>query len=309
MAMDSFDPVFFNTALLGQAEQVCKQRLQRSPENRAVLRSLAEVCRKLGQLDEAATIYERLFQLDPQDQEAGYMHAVLAGKAWQTAPKGIRAAPFVLLKNFLPPDFHDALLPFFISVREKFVPVVQNGQYQPEIRKTVEYRPAWEGRTRFREYLMDVAPHVIERLHIPSFKLDYYTIQIRAYEDGHFFGIHWDAAPNRRSINRVINFVYYFHRLPKPYTGGALLLFDTDTEANAFTKARFTGVVPEDNSMIFFLPNYFHSVVPICCPSREFGDCRFVINGHFHKSMEANPGAEGSLENAEVASYFGKIGI
>src|SRR5262245_41607938 len=101
------DRLMVDTRLLLQAEQVCKQRLVTDPGNCTVLRSLAEIYRKQGKLDDAAAAYGRLFHLDPQDREAGYMQALMAGREWPTAPTGIHAAPFVLLKDFLPRGFHD----------------------------------------------------------------------------------------------------------------------------------------------------------------------------------------------------------
>jgi hypothetical protein len=46
-----------------------RRRKENEPDNRTILRSLAEVHRKLGNLEEAATIYGRLSRLDPQDHE------------------------------------------------------------------------------------------------------------------------------------------------------------------------------------------------------------------------------------------------
>src|SRR5579862_9044974 len=111
------DLLLADLELLRQAEERCRQRLQNEPENRAALRSLAEVYRKLGNLGEAANLYDRLFRLDPADQEAGYLQAVLGGKERPLPPAGTCAAPFALLKDFLAPEFHDALLPFVASVR------------------------------------------------------------------------------------------------------------------------------------------------------------------------------------------------
>jgi Rps23 Pro-64 3,4-dihydroxylase Tpa1-like proline 4-hydroxylase len=296
------DPLFVDPALLKQAEQLCKQRLKNDPDNRPVLRSLAEVYRKLGNLGEAAAAYDRLFQLDTQDQEAGYMQAVLGGKEWPLAPTGIRAAPFVLLKDFLAPEFHDSLLPFLASVRERFVPMLGgNKEYQPHHRQALEFPDKWEGKQRFRICLANVLAKAIPRLHLPPFKIGPIEVCVRAYQDGHFFKVHKDSSPNPSYANRVINFVYYFHKQPQPYTGGELLLFDSDIEADTFTMARFTRVVPEDNTVIIFPCSYYHSVVPICCPSKEFADSRFVINGHVRKRMEAKPAVDRSIENVRVA--------
>jgi Rps23 Pro-64 3,4-dihydroxylase Tpa1-like proline 4-hydroxylase len=297
------DALFIDPALLQQAEQLCKQRLNNDPKNRAVLRSLAEVYRKLGNLTEAAAVYDGLFHLDPQDQEAGYMQAVLGGKEWPHAPKGIRAAPFVLLKDFLAPEFHDALLPFMVSVRERLVPILGgNKEYQPDSRQALEFRDKWGGRQRFRSWLAEILPRVTPRLYVAPFKVGSIEVQVRAYQDGHFFKVHRDATPNSPYSSRTVNFVYYFHKQPRPYAGGELLLFDSDLEGNTFTMARFTRVVPEDNSIIFFPPNFYHSVVPIRCPSKEFADSRFVINGHVHRREEAKPAVNESGGAVEVAA-------
>src|SRR2546430_1698474 len=95
------DPIFIDRDLLTQAERHCRERLQAEPENRKVLRSLAEVHRKLGNLSAAAAVYDRLYRLDPLEQDAGYLRAVMAGEECQTPLTGLRAAPFVRLTNWL----------------------------------------------------------------------------------------------------------------------------------------------------------------------------------------------------------------
>ena len=96
----------------------------------------------------------------------------------------------------------------------------------------------------------------------------------------------------------MINFVHDFHRVPKAYTGGELLVFDSDIQADTYTRARFTRVVPEDNSIVFFPSPYYHSVLPVHCPSGEFADSRFVINGHLFKRVEAKHGGGAAPEPA-----------
>ena len=284
------DSVCVDPVLLQQAENVCRLRLQSDPENRNVLRSLAEVYRKLGNLEEAAEVYSRLFRLDPADQDAGYLQAVLSGKEWPEAPPGTRAAPFVLLKGFLAAEFHDALIPFMESVRDQFVPMVGgNKEYQPHHRQALDFPDPWEGKQRFRKCLANVLPQVLPRLYLPPFSVGPIEVCIRAYQDGNFFKVHQDSSASGHYARRIINFVYYFHKQPRPYTGGELLLFDSDVAADTYTLARFTRVVPEDNSLIIFPCNFYHSVVTIRCPSQEFADSRFVINGHVQKATIAQP--------------------
>lgn len=175
---NSKDSLITDAALLSQAEKLCKQRVEQAPENRAALRSLAEVYRKMGNLAGAATTYERLFSLDPQDQEAGYMQAVLGGKEWPHAPDGVRAAPFVLLKGFLPREFHDALLPFMMSVQGQMIPMLDgDGAYNPDSRQALEFQGEWDKR-RFRDALAAVLARVIPRLYLPCFPIGQIEVQM-----------------------------------------------------------------------------------------------------------------------------------
>ena len=272
-------------ALMRQAEERCHRRLEQDAEDRAALWSLAEIHRKLGRLDEAAATYSRIFRLDPLDEDAGYLQAVLGGTERPKPITGIRAAPFVRLPEFLPPDFHQSLLPHFTAVRDRFVPVKQSQGYRPDARQTLELPGEWEGRKPFTARILDVLPRVLPRLYLPPFTMGEHEVQVRAYQDGHFFKTHRDADPDFPGANRMINFVYYFHKLPRPYSGGELLLFDSDDVEvkGRMTMSRFTSVVPEDNSVVFFPAHFYHCVLPIRCPSRDFSDSRFVINGHFHK--------------------------
>jgi Rps23 Pro-64 3,4-dihydroxylase Tpa1-like proline 4-hydroxylase len=296
------DSLFADPALLHRAEQLCKQRLKNEPENRALLRSRAEICRKLGRLGEAEEVYDRLFRLDPTDAESGYLQALCGGKEWPRAPVGRRAAPFVLLNDFLARDFHDALIPYMTSVQDRFVPMMGgNGEYQPHHRQALDFPDKWEGKQRFRTCLAKVLPQIIPRLHLPPFTLGPIEVCIRAYQDGHYFKIHQDSSSAGLYASRLINFVYYFHKQPRPYTGGELLLFDSDVEADTYTTSGFTRIVPEDNSLIVFPCNFYHSVVPIRCPSQDFADSRFVINGHVRQRHEEQPAIDRAADNVQTA--------
>ncbi len=137
---------------------------------------------------------------------------------------------------------------------------------------------------------METLPQVLGRLQVAPFEIEHVDLKLRIYLDGHFFRLHMDCPANSEtSANRRVSYVYFFHRQPRGYTGGALLLYDTDIENNRFTTASFTRVEPDDNSILFFPSACYHSVVPVSCPSKEVADSRFVINGHFHKRMSPAP--------------------
>ena len=50
-------------------------------------------------------------------------------------------------------------------------------------------------------------------------------------------------------------------------------------------------MIPEDNCIILFPCTFFHSVLAVRCPSGDFGDSRFIVNGHVsHASDTASTG-------------------
>src|SRR5207244_7486591 len=67
------------------AEARCRERLLRNPDDRQTLHAMGSVCRKLGQLDEAADVFAQLARLDPDDKNAAYLNEVLSGKIGRAA--------------------------------------------------------------------------------------------------------------------------------------------------------------------------------------------------------------------------------
>ena len=124
-------PYSFPTPSSNRASRCADWRLAKDPNDGTALASLAEICRKQGNLSEAAALYERLSRFKAQDGEAEYMHAILEAPP---VPPRFRPPPFVFLKDFLPSSFHDTLLPFVLSIQDKLVPaLVGKGEYKPDV--------------------------------------------------------------------------------------------------------------------------------------------------------------------------------
>ena len=100
-----------------------------------------------------------------------------------------------------------------------------------------------------------------------------------AHNDGDFFKVHRDSG-DQETAARELTFVYYFHREPKGYTGGELLLFDPRLVDGGLVKAdSFSVIEPRNNSMLFFPSRCDHEVLAVHCPSEKFADSRFTVNG------------------------------
>jgi Rps23 Pro-64 3,4-dihydroxylase Tpa1-like proline 4-hydroxylase len=284
------EPLLVSSALLRHAEQRCRVRLAEDSDNPALLESLGEVLRKLGKLAEAAPLYARLARMKPEDERLQYVHALIAGlDPMPLPPSGLQPGPFVTVNDFLPASFHETLVPFTISMEGELTPaMVGNDQYAPDRRESLELRDASEVQARFAKHVRQFLVEISGRLHVPSFQLGRLEAKLRVYLDGHFFRLHMDNPSNSpTSCNRQISYVYFYHRMPRGYTGGDLLLFDTDLAANQFTTSGFTRIQPVDNSIVFFPSGVYHSVVPVTCTSKRIADSRFVINGHFSKVARA----------------------
>jgi SM-20-related protein len=113
-----------------------------------------------------------------------------------------------------------------------------------------------------------------------------YESQMTAHNDGHFYTAHTDFLSNTgtRVSDRQLTFVYYFHKEPKGFSGGELFLWD-HYDDNVEPKLRAPQgklIEPKNNRIVFFDSTLWHEVRPITCPSNEFSDSRFTINGWLH---------------------------
>jgi len=99
-----------------------------------------------------------------------------------------------------------------------------------------------------------------------DYKID---IQLTAHNHGDYFKAHADRSTDDETNNRVLTFVYYFYKIPKPFVGGELVIHGTE---------RYS-IDPYNNMIIFFKPEILHEVLPICTDENSFENSRFTLNG------------------------------
>jgi Rps23 Pro-64 3,4-dihydroxylase Tpa1-like proline 4-hydroxylase len=193
-------------------------------------------------------------------------------------------APFVRIEEFLPRAEHDRVLELALKQQDglELAKVGQGGgDYQPQTRSSwvlfgeVDRLIPW-----FLPRLEAVLPAVLPRLQIAPFPIREIELQMTVHRTGGHYKVHQDTGPGRQSARRV-SYVYYFHRLPRRFTGGDLLLYDTDVRASGYATA-FTRLETVDNSIVFFQSEYYHQVTSVRCESPEFADSRFTLNGWVH---------------------------
>jgi Rps23 Pro-64 3,4-dihydroxylase Tpa1-like proline 4-hydroxylase len=138
-------------------------------------------------------------------------------------------------------------------------------------------------RAVFADRLMAFLPHVLLRLGEPEFAVSQLEIQLTATNADEFFRTHTDnQAPHVQG--RRITFVYFFHREPRRFGGGELRIFDTASNgAAAVAVGPYRIVYPEQNQVVLFSSSCLHEILPVSCPSGDFADSRFTVNGWFHR--------------------------
>jgi SM-20-related protein len=133
----------------------------------------------------------------------------------------------------------------------------------------------------FQERVRLVLPLIGQRLGINTRNTNQIDVQMTASNDQDFFIAHIDNGP--AFPTRAISYVYFFNREPAGFTGGELLLFDSDaTTGNEGTPSHFTTIMPAQNQIVFFPSSLRHEVRPLSVPSKAFQDSRFTVNGWIH---------------------------
>ena len=126
-------------------------------------------------------------------------------------------------------------------------------------------------------------PVVLEKLKWPSFQVGHIETQLTASNHEEFFKAHSDNA-NVAVQTRQLTFVYFFYREPKAFSGGELIVYDTVVRDGRPTPAGpFQVIHPRQNQIVFFPSYCLHEVTAVSCPSCDFADSRFTLNGWLHQ--------------------------
>jgi predicted 2-oxoglutarate/Fe(II)-dependent dioxygenase YbiX len=246
--------------------------------------------RSRGELRPAAKVFDELARRDPEHSYARYLSDLLSD-AHPSLPAARPApwpAPYVRLENFLDRARHNEVMALLASRATAFEPSTvgvmgANGREpRVDLNSRLSFRLTEVG--PIAHWLLPLIKEPLRTigalLGIAPFAMGQIELKCTAYGDGNFFSVHSDSVyhPTRR-----ISFVYYFHRSPKPYSGGALLLYDGDVEnAGRYFPDRVTRLETLDNSIVFFPSSAYHEVARVVSNSGHFEDARFTFAGHVH---------------------------
>ncbi|WP_428249602.1 2OG-Fe(II) oxygenase [Ferrovibrio sp.] len=262
------------------------------PTDRLGLHRRASLLRGLGRQAEATATYRALLALDPGDLAAKAGMAILVGEPLPADASG--PAPFVHLHNMLSAEQQQDLWRVLEEQKAGLQPAgVYEGGAIPRVdeAKRIAQRLDQAGMVRawFLPWLEDLMARtdILPRLGLAGFAVGRRELQVTGHGHGGFFNIHKDASadPASPSWARHVTFIYYFHREPRRFTGGDLLLFDASGKVQSGgDDFSFTRIDPTHNSLVFFESNRFHTVTRIDCPSADLLDGRWTVNGWLHRN-------------------------
>ena len=203
-----------------------------------------------------------------------------------TAPRA-PMPPWHRYSSFLAEDEREGLLGWAMEHRDRFKPAkLIGGVVDPKLRISERFLDLGPFRPLFERRIETMLDDLFRRTGTRSFEPEFYELELVAHNDGAHFTRHTDIpfGPGRKPLggdrsgtqDRLLSGVYYFHREPKAFSGGALRLYRFGSNGDAPND--WIDVEPEQNSLVVFPTWATHEVLPICCPSKDFADSRFAVN-------------------------------
>lgn len=186
------------------------------------------------------------------------------------------------IDNFLTPAENQKLLDYALTQEKQFSetgPLTNTPDY-PEHRESLVIYFSPDFADIILNRLKAVFSTALEQLEIAPFPITHIDAQLTAHNDGHYFRVHNDNGAER-DATRMLTYVYYFYQEPKAFSGGELILYDTKWHGGySYSKLEnFQTIEPINNRIIFFYSGLMHEVLPVHCPSKQFADSRFTVNG------------------------------
>ncbi len=191
----------------------------------------------------------------------------------------------VKIENFLTQAENQKILESVIKLEAYFEKSTTSlNDNDSDFRKSMVLHLAPISKTRISNRIKLVLPQVLAKLGHQKFPITQIEVQVTAHNHSHYYQTHNDNG-TPEVAKREITYIYYFYQQPKQFSGGELILYDEKIDNNYYKQANsFKKIAPKNNSIIFFLSRYWHEVLPVNCPSQNFADSRFTINGWLWKS-------------------------
>lgn len=206
------------------------------------------------------------------------------------APPGLMP-PWLVQHAVLDTAQHSALLDWALDNEARFAPsALDHGMVNPAFRRSVSLRNLGPFAPLFEQLVRVMVPALIEQLRVTPFVASEIELEVVAHNDGAHFALHGDLFTGSGSArgDRMLSAVYYFHRMPKGFSGGCLRLHRIGARPGDMG----VDIIPQDNSLVVFPSWAPHEVLPVDCPSGAFGDSRFAVNCWVYRTRQRPASAD-----------------
>jgi Rps23 Pro-64 3,4-dihydroxylase Tpa1-like proline 4-hydroxylase len=274
------------------------------------LEKMADQLRAEGRLDEAAAAFNDLLTIEPHHLKASRIVSSITGQtsSLQSAPGGLKPAPFVVVREFLDSAVRDALHLGLLSKSRALVEAAttqgihldyRRSRILPDCFRYVD--PAIE--QHFYSRFLNYWPQAQLRLRIAAFEPSFSETHALFYGDGDFFAPHNDTGPEN---TRRVTFVCNLQSTPRTFEGGDLILYDTYFRPGRITDGpeepcfatTYTRIFPEDNRIVLFPSEFYHEVTPVTYRGTDPVGERISITGWVHTTRE-----EGAPDRIAATPY------
>src|SRR5579859_3684296 len=223
---------------------------------------------------------------DPQTPTRGVVTTVVSEASVAVAERRENLpVRCVVLDEFLSPQEVEELTRFTLAhesdfqVSEVLSPHAEGGVVNYDHRRSRLLMDLEQHESLMLERIKSVLPEVLKKLDMEEFEITGVEAQITASNDGDFFRFHCDNASDVVA-SRHLTFVYFFHREPRQFEGGELRIHDSRLEDGQYvSEGSYQTIVPQQNQIVFFPCELMHEITTVKCPSQNFADSRFTVNG------------------------------
>ena len=250
----------------------------------ASLMEFAQLCRQAGALEEARALLDRLLATPGSSLVAQELRDALEGRRTESKRAAAQPAPFLRRQAFIGAPLHDHLLDGLRDRLPTFKPAEvragsgHEGDYTTAQRSSFVLYDLGNLAGLFlgpMQILLDEAYTVFQ---VPPESVSHIELQATCHGDGAYFTAHSDLDLEQTS-QRTLSFVYYLHSVPKAFSGGDLILFDTNADTKTYSRSAYSRVPPTDNTLVVFPSSTVHEVQLVKLKGAAAADGRLTING------------------------------
>jgi Rps23 Pro-64 3,4-dihydroxylase Tpa1-like proline 4-hydroxylase len=214
-----------------------------------------------------------VFVRAPEEIRRGAMSLASTSNVFAVVP------PHVIVANAFGQDMVERLMAHVLAREADFADtqVGSQGATRRAVRRSRKLRELGPIAEALAQRFRAALPAAQAALGMSPFSVAALELELAAHGDGDYYQRHIDTfvGAGRRDMDRVLTAVYYFHRVPRAFSGGALRLCSLLPPEQG---GAWIDVEPRSDSLLLFPAWAPHEVLPVSCPGGDFAGSRFAIN-------------------------------